>query len=368
MCADQLFAMSAASGKHQRVMKMTQLIWYRSQTAPAGNRAPGDLVAWEDHDPEAAYITIAPIHLKEALWTKIARPVQGIMYHGWQSLVQTDSPSAYRFTNPYTEPVLKELLHDVIQPLGPTLLEIPDRPSEVAFLESFTSQMFAHRGGYGSNSDWAADVWMALQHAHVQTDILFEETLLRDGLGDRKVLVMPYCDVLTEFVVANITEWQRHGGKIVGDEFLCPALKADFTLQSFKREKNAAADKDKLLVLAKTLEGYSLPGTAMCDQPEIVVRTRHFGDATYVFTVNDHREAGSYVGQYGLVMENGLPSKGQLRLPGGSPNVYELTKAGRFPARRTDGRWNLGPATDRSTLSCQNRWSGSSFPSRKPPR
>lgn len=352
MCADQLFAMSAASGKNQRVMKMTQLIWYRSQTAPMGSKAPGELVAWEDHDPEAAYITIAPMHLKEALWTKISRPIQGIMYHGWQSLVQTDSPGAYRFTNPSTAPVLKQLVKDVIEPLGPTLMEIPDERSEVAFLESFTSQMFARRGGYGSNMGWEADVWLALQHAHVQTDILFEETLLKNGLSGRKVLVMPYCDVLTKSVVARIADWQKKGGKIVADEFLCPGLKADFTIQTFKREKKAAEDKNKVLELAKTLGGFSLPQKAMCDNPEIIVRTRKFGDATYLFVINDHREYGSYVGQHGLVMENGLPSKGIVSLKAESANVYELTGT-RFivPKRSDDGvmSWpvELGPCDGR---------------------
>lgn len=369
MCADQLFAMSAASGKGQRVMKMTQLIWYRSQTAPvaavarrgpgtdAGHTlssaaAPPTPVAWEDHDPDAAYITIAPMHLKEALWTKIARPVQGIMYHGWQSLVPTDNPSAYRFTNPHTAPVLKQLIRDVVQPLGPTLMAIPDERSEVAFLESFTSQMFARRGGYGSNIDWAADVWLALQHAHVQTDILFEETLLKNGLSGRKVLVMPYCDVLTQSVAARIADWQKKGGKIVADEFLCPGLKADFTIQSFKREKKAAADKAKVLALAKTFGGFALPQKAMCDNPEIIVRTRRFGDAIYVFVVNDHREPGAYVGQHALVMENGLPSKGIVSLKAESANVYELTGANFIvPKRDDDGsmRWpvELGPCDGR---------------------
>jgi hypothetical protein len=348
MCADQLFAMSAASGKNQRVMKMTQLIWYRSQTAPIGSKAPGEVVAWEDHDPEAAYITIAPMHLKEALWTKIARPIQGIMYHGWQSLVQTDSPGGYRFTNPNTAPVLKQLVHDVIEPLGPTLMAIPDERSEVAFLESFTSQMFARRGGYGSNNGWEADVWLALQHAHVQTDILYEETLLKSGLSGRKVLVMPFCDVLTKSVVTRIADWQKKGGKIVADEFLCTGLKADFTIPSFKREKKAAEDKAKLLTLAKTLGGFALPQRANCDNPEIIVRTRKFGDATYVFVVNDHREYGSYVGQHELVMENGLPSKGIVSLKAESANVYELTGTGFIvPKRGEDGvmSWpvELGP-------------------------
>lgn len=353
MCADQLFAMSAATGKNQRVMKMTQLIWYRSQTAPIGSKAPGEVVAWEDHDPEAAYITIAPMHLKEALWTKISRPIQGIMYHGWQSLVPTDSPGGYRFTNPNTAPVLKQLIQDVIEPLGPTLMAIPDERSEVAFLESFTSQMFARRGGYGSNNGWEADVWLALQHAHVQTDILYEETLLtRSGLSGRKVLVMPYCDVLTKSVVDRIADWQKKGGKIVADEFLCPGLKADFTIQSFKREKKAAGDKAKVLALAQTLGGFALPQKASCDNPEIIVRTRKFGDATYVFVVNDQREYGSYVGQHGLVMENGLPSKGIVSLQGDAGNLYELTGT-RFimPKRGEDGRMSwpveLGPCDGR---------------------
>jgi hypothetical protein len=174
LATDQLFAMSDASGKGQRVMKMTQLIWYRSQTAPIGAKAPGDLVAWQDHDPDAAYITIAPMHLKEAFWTKLARPIQGIMYHGWQSLVDNPgSTSAYRFTNPNTVHVLRDLIRDVAEPLGPTLMNIPAERSEVALLESFTSQMFARRGGYGSNNGWSADLWQAMQHAHVQMDILF---------------------------------------------------------------------------------------------------------------------------------------------------------------------------------------------------
>jgi hypothetical protein len=345
---DQLFAMSAASGKNQRVMKMTQLIWYRSQTAPIGQKAPGDVVAWQDHDPDAAYITIAPMHLKEALWTKIARPIQGIMYHGWQSLVPTDSTGAYRHTNPNSVHVLRDLIQDVIEPLGPTLMAIPDERSEVAFLESFTSQMFARRGGYGSNMDWAADVWLALQHAHAQTDILFEETLLKSGLSGRKVLVMPYCDVLSKSAVTRIQDWQKKGGKIVSDEFLCPGLKADFTIQSFKREKKAAEDKAKVLGLAKTLGSFGLPQRALCDNPEIIVRTRKFGDAVYVFVVNDRREYGSYVGQHGLVMENGLPSKGIVSLKADAANVYELTGTQFIvPKRGDDGvmSWpvDLGP-------------------------
>ncbi len=357
LATDQLFAMSAAGGKNQRVMKMTQLIWYRSQTAPIGAKAPGDLVAWQDHDPDAAYITIAPMHLKEAFWTKIARPIQGIMYHGWQSLVDVPgSTGAYRFTNPNTVHVLQQLIREVVEPLGPTLMSIPDERADVAMLESFTSQMFARRGGYGSNNGWSSDLWQAMQHAHVQMDILFEETLLKSGLSGRKVLLMPECDVLPQGVVTRLLEWQKRGGKIIADEFLCPAIKADVTVPSFKRVKNAAKDKATVLALAQTLpdkmQSLGWKPRITCGNPEIIVRTRRYGDALYVFVANDQREPGTYVGQHGLVMENGLPSSGKLTLHQDSANIYDLTRRALLVPKRgaeMEMSWqvDLGPGDGR---------------------
>jgi hypothetical protein len=360
LATDQLFAMSEAGGRNQRVMKMTQIIWYRSQTAPIGAKGPGELVAWQDHDPDAAYITISPMHLREAFWTKIARPVQGIMYHGWQSLVDNPgSTSSYRFTNPNTVHVLRDLIHEVAEPLGPTLMKVPAERSEVAMLESFTSQMFARRGGYGSNNGWSSDFWQAMQHAHVQTDILFEETLLKNGLSGRKLLLMPECDVLTEGVVKKISDWQKRGGKIIADEFLCPGLKADLVISSFKREKNAVKDKAAVLALAGTLpEKLQVLGwkpLVQMDNPEIITRTRRSGESLYLFVVNDRREPGTYVGQHGLVMENGLPSQGRLTLNQDSASVYDLTSHSLIvPNRAAEGRliWpvKLGPGEGRVYL------------------
>jgi hypothetical protein len=353
LCADQLFAMSEASGLNQQVMKMTQLIWYRSQTAPIQkNKPPGDTTAWDDHDPDAAYITIAPMHLKQALWTKLSRPVQGIMYHGWESLVSVDRPSTYRYTNPNTVHVLKELLHDVVRPLGPTLMSIPDEPADIALLESFTSQMFARRGGWGNNMNWSADVWLALQHAHVRTDIMYEETLLKKGLAGRKILLMPECEVLTKSVVAKIQDWQNKGGKIIADEFLCPELKADFVIQSFKRVKKAAEDKARVLELAVTLGdqiaalGHTPTFTA--DSPEAILRLRKSGEAQYLFVINDKREAGNYVGQYGLVLENGLPLTTTLSSTESVGAIYDLTQQTLvIPEKAQTWKVALGPCDGR---------------------
>lgn len=245
----------------------------------------------------------------------------------------------------------------MVEPLGPALMQVPDQRSEIAFFESFTSQMFARRGSYGSNNDWAADVWLALQHAHAQCDIVFEETLLKNGLSGRKVLVMPFCDVLAKPVVEKIAAWQKKGGKIIADEFLCPALKADLVLPSFKRTKKASEDKAKVLELAKSLraqQAVPLPKLAECDNPEIVVRSRAYGDARCIFAINDHREPGGYVGQHGLVLENGLPSTGTISLPMEGATIYDLQSGEMIVGRRSEGRtsWpaGLGPCEGRIFL------------------
>ena len=121
---DELLAMADGAASGQKVMKMTQIIWYRSQTAPELPSEEARRAAWEKEIPDARFITIAPDHLREAFWSKISRPIQGIMYHGWGSLVAAEHGS-YRYTNPATRGVLTELVRDVVRPLGPTLVQLP---------------------------------------------------------------------------------------------------------------------------------------------------------------------------------------------------------------------------------------------------
>lgn len=332
LCADELFAMARANGLNQRVMKMTQLIWYRSQTAPMSwehAEAGAKLAAWEDHDPGAAYITIAPMHLREALWTKLARPVSGIMYHGWQSLVPTTSAGAYRYTHPDTQHELARLVREVVRPFGPMLLQVPDAGNDVAFLQSFTSEMFTRKAMHGGGTGWAADAWLITQYAHLQSDIVFDESISKNGLDGYKALVMADCDVLPRSVVEKVKSWQARGGIIIADEFLCPALGADIVLRSYKRAKKADVDKAQLLErageLRSALDGRYARAVDTSSQ-EIIPRLRRYRSTDYVFIVSDRREFGDYVGQHGLVMENGLVSEGftMIRRPSDQCHVYDL--------------------------------------------
>jgi hypothetical protein len=53
---------------------------------------------------------------------------------------------------------------------------------------------------------------------------------------------------------------------------------------------------------------------------------RSWKQADYLFVINDKREAGDYVGQYGLVLEKGLPNQGNAILRRKTGAVYDLVK------------------------------------------
>jgi len=330
LATDELFAMARGANPPQRVMKMTQVIWYRSQTAPAraaDTARAAALTAWEDTDPDAAFLTISPMHLREALWCELARPVQGVMYHGWQSLVPCEGGGSYRFTHPETRHELRRMVKEVVEPLGPALLQIPDAPADVAFLESFASQMLAGRGSYGWGKGWGADAWHVLQYAHLQPEIVYDETVVRDGLDRFTVLSLFDCDVLTESVASRILAFQKKGGLIVADERLAPAIQPDVVVPSCARSGKAKEDQQALVDLARKLQrglgDRYRPAVTTC-RPLVIPRLRRYGSTDYIFAVNDRRDYGTYVGQHGLVMEAGQPYVAAVTLRRPGRFVYDL--------------------------------------------
>lgn len=330
LTTDELFAMARGKGGAQDVMKMTQVIWYRSQTAPL-KKAEQDAVdrqdVSQDFDPGAQYITIAPMHLREAFWTKIARPIKGIMYHGWQSLVPTESTSAYRYTHPETQHELTRLVDEVVKPLGPTLMQIPAAKMDVGYLESFASQMFAGRGTYGWGHNWTGDAWHILQYAHLQPQVLYEETIASGGLDAYRVLVMPSCDVLPASIVEQVKQFQQRGGIIIADERLTPAIKADILIPIYARTKQATVDKGELLKRAAELRAqldHRYQRFVDSSSPDVIPYRRRVATTDYIFTINDRREAGDYVGHHGLVMERGLPAESTITVNRSKGYVYDL--------------------------------------------
>ncbi len=360
VATDELLAMAGGAASKQDVMKMTQIIWYRSQTAPIPKKpadAPAYQARWEQEQPAAEFITIAPMHLREAFWNKIARPIKGIMYHGWESLVPTERTAGYCFTHPETQHELARLTHEVVQPLGPTLLQTPAVKSDVAFLESFAAEIFAGRTTYSYSGwcrSWPGDAYQVLLYAHLQPEIVFDETITSRGLDGFRVLVMADCDVITQAMAERIKAFQARGGIIVGDDNLCPAIKPDIRLTPYERTGHNDKDKAALQAIAAELRRRLDPRYSRAvdsSNPEVIPYLRRYHQTDYVFLVNDRREYGQYVGHHGRVMENGLPSQAVVAIDRPSGFVYDLLGSRQVATRQAGGRLlvdaDLGPCDGR---------------------
>ncbi|HWL54156.1 MAG TPA: hypothetical protein VNQ90_17065 [Chthoniobacteraceae bacterium] len=318
----------------QEVFGGTQIIWYRHRTAPQESATAAG-APWETEMPDARFITIAPDHLSEALWLQLAAPVKGLLYHGWGSLVPTGHRK-YRMTNPETAERLTDLLRRVVRPLGPVLMQLPGRATDVAFLESFASQMFAGRGSYGWGRNWGADSWQIARHAGLEPEVLYAEALKGADLERYRVLFATDCDVITESTLQALQAFQARGGIVVGDENLPLALVPDIVLRRSQRSGRADRDKEALLKAAAALRLELAPyyrHLSASDNPQIFLRERHYGNARYLFAVNDHRRFGTYVGQHRFVMEEGLASEGKLTLQGRGRVVYDLLEQRAVPVR-----------------------------------
>ena len=356
---EEMFAM-AAGRPGQEVMIMTQLICYRSQIAPS-NVTVRPVPQWVVRRPHAAFPSIPPDSLQEATWSMIAKPVKGIMYHGWGCVYETGSSTGYVYTNEETTRRLRTLLQDVVAPLGPTLLRLPREESPVAVLESFTTAVMGGAATWG----WRAPAVTFLQRARLDPRVVYEQTLERDGFGKTKVLYAPMCEFLTPSIIEKIRSFQKNGGILVADQKLVSTLRADILIPEpeFKRppaldstegveesdtvkvntqaREVTRASKEKMLadateIRSKLAERY-MPQTDS-DSGELIVFNRNWQGIDYVFAINDKRTFGEYVGQWGMTMEQGLPYQGTVTLKDPERKVkavYELSRGGKLEFVRT---------------------------------
>lgn len=356
---EEMFAM-AKGRPGQDVMIMTQLICYRSTVAPMGEPVR-PLPEWVVRRPQAKFVTIPPDSFQEATWSMLAKPVKGIMYHGYGTIYETREATGYVFTNGETTERAKRMFADVVAPLGPTLLKVGRAPQPVAVLESFTSVAMGGPHSWG----WRVPAVTFLQRARLDPRVVYEEEILRDGLDGVKVLYLPQCRFLTPSVLAKIQAFQKAGGTLVADAECVKALKPDIlvpveefpkppksdhtedmdALQAETRvnvKARAATEQAKRTMFAdaekvrKDLASVHRPA-ADSSSPELITYARRWKDTDYLFVVNDHRTFGDYVGQWGLTMEKGLPFEGWASLADPQQRVkavYELSRGGKVRFER----------------------------------
>ena len=360
--AEEILAMCAGRPGQQPSI-MTQLICYRSWTAPKGRKVEPE-PEWVKRFPLAEFTTIPPDALQEAVWSMIAKPMQAVMFHGWATIYDTGDVKYKCLTSPEGADRLRHLLKNVVAPLGPTLKRLGRETPPVAVLESFTTCALGGPASWG----WSAPYITFAQRARLDPRVVYEDTILRDGLGDVKVLYAPQCLFLTPSVVAKIREFQARGGVLVADTQLVKALRADVVVPvvSFSpppesddtegvdavevaREGDTktrlATSRAKARMLAqanelrKNLAARFVPA-ADSSSPEIVVYGRQWKETRYVVAVNDHRTFGDYFGPWGLMMEKGLPYEGEVSVVDDEAvkAVYEISRGGEVPFTRADGR------------------------------
>ena len=335
LATDEVLAMREGGPAYQQPTKMTQIIWYREATTGTMPEDVNKRAEWEQRLPKARFITIAPDFLEIALWQKLARAIKGIYYHGAGSLWDKGKPGGYDYTNPDSAKRLAQLSENVVKPFGAMLLKVPERQSEVALLESFTNEMFFGGSTGGNFSNPVGRMHGALVRAHYQPQVVYDETILRDGLDQYKVLAMPACAVLSEAVAKCINDWQDKGGVIIGDNLLAPGIVPDILvtpLNDNDKEKSVAC----ALQLRQELDEVLQPWVE-ADTHDAILRLRKFVDTDYLFAVNDRREFGDYVGQYKKIMEKGLPLTTSIKMRRSKAVVYDLLQGKRVKSSSKKG-------------------------------
>lgn len=339
--ADELLA----TGNGRPVIQGTQLILYRNASAPKNVKVSPE-PAWVAKEKDANYITNPPDTLIQSVWATLSRPVHGMIFHGDGSFYPPPikGASIYRCTNDKSEPALRKLIQEVIQPLGPALRKVKGKKSEVAILHSFTSSVLALRGSYGWGG-WLPDLHIALQTAGLDPHVIFEEDILEGKTDHIKIIFLSHCDVLTESLYKKLMEFQVRGGIVVADEFAPPAILPNLRFHTVARGRDVLQNKKNLVKLGakirKQLAGHYVPRSET-SAPDLISHLRD----DYLFVINDKRTFGDYIGQWKRFAEKALPNKGTVTVNRKAGAVYDLVKRCAVPFKVVNGKTVIDVAFD----------------------
>ena len=320
----------------QGVLMLVQGIADSYDLAPT-NVVPADLPEWRRKYPRAVYITPAPDLFLEELWSAYSRQIDGIGFHGWDALwMDAAQINAWRryyvHTNPETRKVVCRIFAELGRPLGPLLRACPEPASEVAVLESYATALFCGDAPWAWTLPCRICGYLA-EGAGLQPSSLFEEEIARDGIPDSvKVILACGVDVVTRKTAAALKRFQERGGRIIADGRLAPGVKSDALLpripQYTSRRDAEGLEREWLSAMAalrQTVE-QNISWHVKSENPRIVIRTRRYGQADYVFAINDLRGFGEYLGPWKRVKEKGLPNSGEVLVRRCAGAVYDLVR------------------------------------------
>lgn len=355
---------SRVRGTGRSIMTMIQAIVYRSTVAPKGEH-PANEPAWTKEFPNTSYPTMPADILQEAIWSAFARRTDAIGFHGWCALYDgmianlRHDLDRYQCADPTAIRTIGRLFHEVGEPLGPLFKALPERPMEVAVLESDTAQFFNDTLWSSSLAGPKTAFGNLAVMANLNPQTLLEEEIAADGVpASVKVLLMPGCDVLTESGVRAVRAFQARGGRILADTRLVPSIRPDGlvkTVEAAWKEKASDHDdgvadpaKDATVRIRMVQEAAArlkadagLVPFADTDNPSVFTWTRSCGSADYVFAINDRRTFGDYVGPWKRVCEKGEPASATVIVNRPAGAVYDLVRHAPVPFSVEGGKTRI---------------------------
>lgn len=341
----------------QKVVTLIQGIAASSVIAPT-NDLPRNIPKWRRDYPAAVFITPPPDMILEQMWVVASRKTDGFGFHGWDALwVNGDDYGRgrmyYRYTNPETRKTIERFMRDVAVPFGPLLKAIPERPSEIAVLDTYASALLSGEGYW----DWyrsSRGCGYLAEGANLAPTTLYEESIAKYGIPKSiKVILASNQGVITEETAAALKAFRQRGGKIVADKNFVPAIKADAMLPTEKSTAKTVAQAEseiraddvipeemkkikdcKLRDIKWKAQASELSNICRqwakayveSDNKHIYLRTRTYKTSDYVFAINDKRDFGDYVGPWRRLMEKGMPNKATITVHRSAGAVYDLEK------------------------------------------
>ncbi len=336
---------------------------------------PGEL------DTSDRWMLMGPGRVKVTSWINLSRAPKIIGYYYSSACVPSDDDSDQV---PYTtSAAIQELSDKVFKPYGPMLTQLEVEPRRIAVLSSEASRTHGKSprllGHYNNMQIYHFFTVMAM--AHLQADVVFDETLERDGLSDYDVLVLPKCDVLTESVYKAIAKFQSRGGIVIADQYLGAKIPGvirfdfDFTYRDrisakaiaenkayakwndqlqpenaeLKTVKGVTALQDQQLmesyaVKLKTALAGKVDPDVDCDSPTVLLNMLEKDGAKYLFVINDKRTYGERVGKYKAVLGKLLPQKTTIVLKhwkGSNLYAYDMLDRKQLEVNDRDGEFSF---------------------------
>jgi hypothetical protein len=296
---------------------------------------------------EKWWMLMGPDRIRETSWIVMSRAVPIIGYfYGSECDPVKYVDDTFRVPYESTE-AIKQLSDKLYKPYGPMIRQMKRTPRRIALLNSYSSRVHTRSPGLlGYNNEQILHFQSVMEMAHLNTDIVFDETIERYGLDGYDVLVMPKCDTLTSTVYRKIQDFQKRGGILVSDQYLGPkfsnVIRFDFDF-TYRNKVNAnallknqmhvgtgsddhikpgttpmesavgvTAEDDRINMLSyaeklrKTLAGKIDP-SVWCDRMDVLFNQTESNGVKYLFVINDRREYGPRVGQYKAMLEKLIP-------------------------------------------------------------